>query len=93
MSGFSGFSGFSAALAAALALFAVAAAVDLAAGVRWPRLVPVPYLLGTAGSACAAVAGAGHWPAGPCGWDRQPGVSSAPVPPGFPPTGCPDCSC
>jgi hydrogenase-4 component B len=59
MSGFSGFSGFSAALAAALALFAVAAAVDLAAGVRWPRLVPVPYLLGTAGSACAAVAGAG----------------------------------
>ena len=55
----SGFSGFSAALAAALALFAMAAAVDLAAGVRRPRLVPVPYLLGTAGSACAAVAGAG----------------------------------
>jgi hydrogenase-4 component B len=55
----SGFSGFSAALAAALALFAVAAAVDLAAGVRWPRLVPLPYLLGMAGSACAAVAGAG----------------------------------
>jgi hydrogenase-4 component B len=55
----SGFSGFSAALAAALALFAVAAAVDLVAGVRWPRLGPVPYLLGTAGSACAAVAGAG----------------------------------
>ena len=52
-------SGFSAALAAALALFAAAAVVDLAAGARWPRLVPVPYLLGTAGSACAAVAGAG----------------------------------
>jgi hydrogenase-4 component B len=52
-------SGFAAALAAALALFAAAAALDLAAGVRWPRLVRVPYLLGTAGSACAAVAGAG----------------------------------
>ena len=55
----SGFSGFSAALAAALALFAVAAAADLVAGVRWPRPGPLPYLLGTAGSACAAVAGAG----------------------------------
>ena len=52
-------SGFAAALAAALALFAVAAAIDLTAGVRWPRLVPAAYLLGTAGSACAAVAGAG----------------------------------
>ncbi len=50
---------FSLVLVAGLALLAVAAAADLAAGARWPALLPVPYLLGAAGSACLAAAGAG----------------------------------
>jgi hydrogenase-4 component B len=68
-------SGYSAALVTGLALLAAAAAVDLAAGTRLRRLVPVPYLLGALGSASLAVAGggalAGHrarlWPAGVLG--------------------------
>ena len=46
-------------LAAGLFLLAAAAAVDLAAGARWPGLMSVPYLLGAAGSGCLAAAGAG----------------------------------
>ena len=51
--------GFAGLLAAGLVLLAAAAALDLAAGARLPRLMPVPYLLGAAGSACLMVAGAG----------------------------------
>ena len=51
--------GFAGLLAAGLALLAAAAALDLAAGARLPRLMPVPYLLGAAGSACLAAGGAG----------------------------------
>jgi len=49
----------SAVFTAGLILLAAAAAVDLAAGARWPRLMSVPYLLGGAGSGCLAAAGAG----------------------------------
>ena len=49
---------FSAVFLAGLALLAAAAVADLPCGVRWRRLVPVPYLAGAAGSACLAVAGA-----------------------------------
>ncbi len=49
---------FSAVFVAGLVLLAAAAAADLVCGVRWRRLVPVPYLAGAAGSACLAVAGA-----------------------------------
>jgi hydrogenase-4 component B len=49
---------YSAVLAAGLALLAVAAAADLVFGARRPRLLPVPYWLGAAASACLAVAGA-----------------------------------
>ncbi|MGH3226427.1 MAG: proton-conducting transporter membrane subunit, partial [Streptosporangiaceae bacterium] len=67
--------GFSDVLAAGLALFAAAAAVDLAAGVRPRWLAPLPYLLGGAGSICLTVGGAGAlaghqarlWPAGVLG--------------------------
>ncbi len=45
-------------LAAGLAALAVAAAVDLIGGARWPRVRAVPYLVGAAGSGCLAVAGA-----------------------------------
>ncbi len=45
-------------LAAGLAALAVAAAVDLIVGARWPRLRAVPYLAGAAGAGCLAVAGA-----------------------------------
>ena len=51
--------GLTAVFAAGLALLAAAAVVDLAAGVRWPRLLTVPYLLGFAGAGCLAVTGAG----------------------------------
>jgi hydrogenase-4 component B len=44
--------------AAGLILLAAAAAADLGAGARWPRLMSVPYLLGAAGSGCLAAAGA-----------------------------------
>ena len=44
--------------AAGLILLATAAAVDLTAGARWPRLMSVPYLLGAAGSGCLAATGA-----------------------------------
>jgi hydrogenase-4 component B len=43
---------------AGLLLLAGAAGLDLVAGVRWRRLVSVPYLLGAAGSVCLAVTGA-----------------------------------
>jgi hydrogenase-4 component B len=46
-------------LAAGLGLLAVAGLFDLAAGARWPRLRSGPYLIGAAGSACLAAAGAG----------------------------------
>ena len=46
-------------LAAGLILLAAAAAVDLGAGARWPRLMSMPYLLGAAGSGCLAATGAG----------------------------------
>jgi hydrogenase-4 component B len=49
----------SAVFAAGLILLAAAAAVDLGAGARWPRLMSVPYLLGAAGSGCLAATGAG----------------------------------
>jgi hydrogenase-4 component B len=49
---------FSAVLAAGLALLALAAACDLLLGVSRPRLMPVPYLLGSAAAACLAAAGA-----------------------------------
>lgn len=49
---------FSVVLLAGLALLAAAAAGDLLWGARRPRQLPVPYLLGTAGSACLAAAGA-----------------------------------
>ena len=49
---------FSAVFLAGLALLAAAAAADLLGGVRWRRLLAVPYLAGAAGSACLAVAGA-----------------------------------
>ncbi len=55
----------SAVFAAGLILLAAAAAADLAAGARWPRLMSMPYLLGAAGSGCLAAAGAGvlaGWP-------------------------------
>ena len=45
-------------LAAGLAALAVAAAVDLIGGARWPRVRAVPYLAGAAGAGCLAVAGA-----------------------------------
>jgi hydrogenase-4 component B len=51
-------SGPGAVLAAGLAALAAAGALDLGAGVRWPRLRTVPYLAGAAGAACLAVAGA-----------------------------------
>ena len=50
---------FGAVLAAGLWLLAVAGLFDLAAGARWPRLRSGPYLIGAAGSACLAAAGAG----------------------------------
>ena len=50
--------GFGAVLAAGLILLALAAAVDLLAGVRQSRCRPVPYLIGTAGSVCLLAAGA-----------------------------------
>jgi hydrogenase-4 component B len=50
---------FGVVLAAGLGLLAVAGVFDLAAGARWPRLRSGPYLIGTAGSACLAAAGAG----------------------------------
>jgi hydrogenase-4 component B len=50
---------FGVVLAAGLGLLAVAGAADLIAGVRWPRLRSGPYLIGAAGSACLAAAGAG----------------------------------
>ena len=67
--------GYSAALAAGLALLAVAAVIDLAAGVRRHRLAALPYLTGAAGSVCLVVGGAGAlaghpakvWPAGVLG--------------------------
>ena len=43
---------------AGLLLLAGAAGLDLVAGVRWRRLVSVPYLLGAAGSVCLAMTGA-----------------------------------
>jgi hydrogenase-4 component B len=49
---------FSVVLLVGLALLALAAAGDLLGGASRPRLLPVPYLLGTAGSACLAAAGA-----------------------------------
>ena len=49
---------FSAVLLAGLVLLALAAAVDLVQGARRPRLLAVPYLLGTAAAACVAAAGA-----------------------------------
>jgi hydrogenase-4 component B len=49
----------SAVFAAGLILLAAGAAVDLGAGVRCPRLMSVPYLLGAAGSGCLAATGAG----------------------------------
>jgi len=49
---------FSAVFLAGLVLLAAAAAADLVCGVRWRRLVPLPYLAGAAGSACLAAAGA-----------------------------------
>ncbi len=49
----------SAVFAAGLILLAAAAAVDLGSGVRWPRLMSAPYLLGSAGSGCLAATGAG----------------------------------
>ena len=50
---------FGAVLAAGLGVLAVAGLLDLAVGARWPRLRGLPYLVGAAGSACLAVAGAG----------------------------------
>ena len=50
---------FGVVLAAGLGLLAVAGLFDLAAGARWPRLRSGPYLIGAAGSACLAAAGAG----------------------------------
>jgi hydrogenase-4 component B len=52
-------SGLNAALGGGLALLAAGAAIDLSAGARAPRLMPVPYLLGAAASVCMVVAGAG----------------------------------
>ncbi len=52
-------SGYSVLLAAGLVLLAAGAAADLLLGVTRPRLLPVPYVLGTAASACLAVAGSG----------------------------------
>jgi hydrogenase-4 component B len=49
---------FSAVLTAGLVLLALAAATDLVSGIARPRLLPVPYLAGAAGSACLAAAGA-----------------------------------
>ena len=49
---------FSVVLLAGLALLALAAAGDLLWGAGRPRLLPVPYLLGSAGSVCLAAAGA-----------------------------------
>ena len=64
-------------------------------GRRWPRLLPVPYLLGAAGSACLAAAGAGGL-AGEERW-RPVAVAAACSGPGTrrprPPTRCPACSC
>src|SRR5580704_16654383 len=50
--------GFGAVLAAGLILLALAAIVDLLAGVQHPRWRPVPYLMGTVASACLLTAGA-----------------------------------
>jgi hydrogenase-4 component B len=50
--------GFGWVLAAGLILLALAAAADLLAGPRAPGWRPVPYLAGTAGSACLLAAGA-----------------------------------
>ena len=49
---------FSAVFLTGLVMLAAAAAADLGFGVRWRRLLPVPYLAGAAGSACLAAAGA-----------------------------------
>ena len=45
-------------LAAGLVLFAVSGLTDLILGAARPRLMPVPYLAGAAGSVCLTVAGA-----------------------------------
>ena len=50
---------FGVVLAAGLGVLAAAGVLDLAVGARWARLRGVPYLVGAAGSACLAVAGAG----------------------------------
>ena len=51
--------GYSVVLAAGLALLAAGAAMDLVLGASRLRLMPVPYLLGAAASACLVVAGCG----------------------------------
>src|SRR5450432_36621 len=48
---------YSAVFVSGLVLLLVAAAADLALGARRPRLLPVPYVLGSVASACLAVAG------------------------------------
>ena len=50
-------SGYAVVLAAGLVLLALGAAIDLVAGARRPRLMAVPYLLGSAASVCLVVAG------------------------------------
>ena len=82
---------FSAVLLAGLALLALAAAGDLAWGASRPRLMPVPYLLGTAGSACLASAG-GAALAGQTVTFRAAGLLG-PGQPARPRTGCPAYSC
>ena len=82
--------------AAGLILLAAAAAVDLGAGARWPRLMGVPYLLGAAGSGCLAAAARACWSAGRRGWPSAAGFGRARWTRkhrAWSPTGCPPCSC
>ena len=83
---------FSAVFVAGLVLLALAAAVDLVSGVRWRRLLPVPYLAGAAGSACLAAAGAAAL-AGQTGGAAGHRAARPGHRPGRPPTRCPACSC
>lgn len=77
-------------LAAGLVAFALAGLTDLITGARHDRLRAVPYLVGGAGAACLAAAGAGSLAGQPvrlavAGWL---GAGTA-----WPPTDCPECSC
>ena len=69
------------------------ASLDLVAGVRRRGLRPLPYLLGAAGVGLPGRRRAARALAGHPARHRRRRRRSASAPPGWPPTGCPACSC